>query len=96
MTDPRNYGVIGAPLKFLTWCPETQKVRIAFRDGTDFDTKLAFLQDLQRQAARAFMVISKNPPAGWKGKEIDWEAVARLPKPTMTGDEVIAVFRGDD
>lgn len=44
--------IAGSPLESLTWRKEIAKVRIKFRDGTDEETKTAFLADLKRSVEK--------------------------------------------
>jgi GAF domain-containing protein len=97
---PTDKHIAGSPLESLTWRREVpnheRRVAIKFRDGTPYDDRLDFLRDLSQAANRLRMDLLKNPLPDYVPKEIDWDAIAKLPKPSMSGDELMALTRGDD
>lgn len=71
-------------------------VQITFRPNTPYQTKVDFLTDLIRSAEAMRMNLFKNPPADYVPRSIDQDVFAKLPKPSMSADELMALTRGDD
>lgn len=87
----------GTPLESMGWQRDLGKVRLAWRDVPTID-KAEFVRDLiaTLQPLRIALMKEAVADGSYVPKEIDWEKVAQLPKPSMSSDELMALMRGDD
>ncbi|RWI35508.1 hypothetical protein [Mesorhizobium sp.] len=87
----------GTPLESMGWQRDLGKVRLVWRDVSAND-KAEFVRDLIATLQPLRMALLKEAVAdgSYKPKEVDWDKVAQLPKPSMSGDELMALMRGDD